>query len=236
MLEVYLVSMALGGIFVLLSAIGGGHDADADADVDMDVDADLDMDLDADVDMDIDADVDMDVDADVDLDADADADLSHDMDGGGLVQLKGEGKVARRKRLWLPIYSFKFWTFSSTFFGMTGTALTWLTNTSATLTFPLSLGVGLGTGTGIAYALQKLKENSPDSTPQLPQLVGTSARVILPIEAQQKGKIEVVQNTRTVVLVAQCDDTEPINKGEEVIIVAIEGELAQVVRASQLIG
>ncbi len=55
MSTIYLVSLLVGGFFVLLSIFGG--DADADADVDLDVDGDFDVDMDTDMDADIDSDI-----------------------------------------------------------------------------------------------------------------------------------------------------------------------------------
>ena len=48
--SIYLISLIVGGFFVLLSLFGGA-DSDADFDVDGDFDLDLDADLDADVDI-----------------------------------------------------------------------------------------------------------------------------------------------------------------------------------------
>ena len=44
--SVYLISLIVGGFFVLLSIFGGG-DHEADADTDLDFDSDFDGDLDA---------------------------------------------------------------------------------------------------------------------------------------------------------------------------------------------
>ena len=52
MSTIYLVSLIVGGFFVLLSIFGG--DADSDVDMDFDVDADFDMDADFDGEIDID--------------------------------------------------------------------------------------------------------------------------------------------------------------------------------------
>ncbi len=46
---VYLVSLLVGGFFVLLSVLGGDSEADTDFDADLDVDFDGDLDLDADI-------------------------------------------------------------------------------------------------------------------------------------------------------------------------------------------
>ena len=54
MTTIYLLSLIVGGFFVLLSIFGG--DADTDMDADVDVDIDFDADLDADFDGDIDTD------------------------------------------------------------------------------------------------------------------------------------------------------------------------------------
>ncbi|MXZ17901.1 MAG: hypothetical protein F4069_03825 [Rhodothermaceae bacterium] len=48
----YWISLIVGGVFVLLSLIGGG-DSDLDADLDADLDVDLDADLNADMDSDV---------------------------------------------------------------------------------------------------------------------------------------------------------------------------------------
>ena len=69
---------------VLVGAIGGALDLDADADVGADASMDLDAGLDADADFDVDLDTDVDLDADMDLDADLDmdADLSAEAPAG----------------------------------------------------------------------------------------------------------------------------------------------------------
>ena len=54
MSTIYLVSLIVGGFFVLLSIFGGDADTDMDADVDIDVDFDADMDADFDGDFDAD--------------------------------------------------------------------------------------------------------------------------------------------------------------------------------------
>ncbi len=54
---VYLVSLIVGGFFVLLSIFGGDAEADADVDFDVEADFDLDADFDADFDADIDAEI-----------------------------------------------------------------------------------------------------------------------------------------------------------------------------------
>lgn len=59
--SVYLISLIVGGFFVLLSIFGGGdHDADADSDFDFEADTDVDFDLDFDGDLDADAHLDFD--------------------------------------------------------------------------------------------------------------------------------------------------------------------------------
>ncbi len=58
--SVYLISLIVGGFFVMLSIFGGGdHEADADADLDFDADSDLDFDTDHDLDFDADHDLGM---------------------------------------------------------------------------------------------------------------------------------------------------------------------------------
>ena len=60
----------------------GGHDVEADAEVEHDVD----VDADAEVEADVDADVDADAEAELDADAEVDADVDHDFDADGEVE------------------------------------------------------------------------------------------------------------------------------------------------------
>lgn len=57
--SVYLISLMVGGFFVVLSIFGGSEN-EADSDVDTDFDSDFDSDFDADVDTDFDADANVD--------------------------------------------------------------------------------------------------------------------------------------------------------------------------------
>ncbi len=56
---VYLLSLLVGGFFVLLSIFGGEMEADTDVDVDLDADFDMDADFDLDADIDLDAEADI---------------------------------------------------------------------------------------------------------------------------------------------------------------------------------
>ena len=59
--SVYLISLIVGGFFVVLSIFGGSeHEADSDVDADFDTDFDADTDVDFEADFDVDADVDHD--------------------------------------------------------------------------------------------------------------------------------------------------------------------------------
>lgn len=55
MTSVYLISLIVGGFFVVLSMLGG--ESDSDADIDVDADADVDIDVEADLDADVDTDL-----------------------------------------------------------------------------------------------------------------------------------------------------------------------------------
>ena len=234
MLEVYLVSLAVGGLFVALSTLsGGGGHGDADVNADADVDVDADVDADADMDGDLDADMDGDLDAEVDAEVDADAGLH--LDKGDLVAHGASGLVVGHG-IWLPFFSFKFWTFSSAFFGLTGTLLTLLgTVSSQAVVFPLSLAVGLFCGTGVAYTLHKLKSTTVDSALKVQSFVGETATVVLPFERGALGKIRIDRKDRAVELVATTDE-ESLARGDEVVIIAVDGDTAGVVRPKRLLG
>ena len=113
----YLVSLIVGGFFILLSIFGG------DADSDMDVDADFDADFDVDADFDADFDGDVDVDG-VDFSGDAGGDV-------GFVDL----------------LSIRTLFLFAMFFGLTGTLFNWAgTGEPLTAILATSVGIVLGMG------------------------------------------------------------------------------------------
>lgn len=136
-----------------------------------------DTDHDADVDMDLD--VDMDVDMDMDMDADHDVgDIAHSIDGADA--------------LWLPLLSLRFWIFFAAFFGLTGTILHLLDQSSWQLTLGTSLGFGVGAGWLVSTIVRKLRNAKVDSNiDPMRDYVGTTGEVVLAIEPGEPGLVRL---------------------------------------------
>jgi len=215
---VYLVSLIVGGFFVLLSIFGGGE-SDSDVDHDLGIDADHDLDFDADHDFDFDADHDFDFDADHDFDVDADHDFDAHADLGSGPRL-------------VDLFSVRALFLFSAFFGLTGTLLTWL-DASAAWTLAASVLTGLAIGLGGNWIIKTVGYRTVSSTQTAHDIRGSTARVLVPFEGEEKGKITLVSKGQRLQLLARAFDEEDavsFEPGEEVVVVRMQGSVAQVVK------
>ena len=202
--SVYLISMIVGGFFVLLSIFGGGEsDSDIDADHDFDFDADHDFDFDADHDIDFDADHDFDVHADIGS-------------GPGFVDL----------------FSVRALFLFAAFFGLTGTLLTWL-DAGEIWTLAASILTGLVIGLGGNWVIKSIGYRTVSSELTGREIRGSTAKVLVPFEGDEKGKITLVSKGKRLQLLARSFDDESavsFEPGEEVVVVRMDGSVAQVVK------
>lgn len=185
--SIYLISLIVGGFFVLLSIFGG---ADADADVDLDADFDLDLDADG---------------GDIDIGS-----------GGGLVDL----------------LSIRALFLFAAFFGLTGIMLGWA-GTPEPMRIILSLVTGGLTGLGGNYLIKRVGYKVVSSDISLADLKGQTGQVLLPFDGDEKGKITVVARGQRHQLVARSVvdiKDERFDKGDEIVIVNLDGRIAEVVK------
>lgn len=147
---------------------------------------------------DLEADVDVDADIDADVDADADGDTDHDT--GDL--LAG----------WLPVTSLRFWIFFAAFFGLTGTLLVGLKLIdSGAIVAALSGAVGWSAGAAIVAAYRRLKDQVVDSTLGEDDYIGANGIVVLPVAKGRTGKVRLELAGRTVELLADTEEEEPLD-------------------------
>ena len=196
MLTVYLTCLIVGGVFVLLSALGGDGEFGGDGGVDFGADGDLE--------------------ATVDPGIPSASDASPDM-----------------QALWLPIFSFKFWTFGSCFFGLTGCCLIWFgPETSNATISTISALVGIGTGATAAWALRRLQTRESDSTVRTADLVGVQGTVAIPIDAGEPGTVRLHVKEALVEYKAVATDEQTLELGASVVVTAVDGATLTV-RASE---
>ncbi len=199
---VYWISMIVGGFFVLLSIFGGG-DSDADADVDFDADADLDFDGDA----------------DMDLDADADADLHI-----------GHGDLGAGPGL-VDLFTIRALFLFAAFFGLTGVLLS-LANTGEPMTAILAGLTGAIIGLGGNCLIKSIGYAHVSSTVTAVDMKGRTGTVIIPFDSEDQGKISLISKGQRLQLVARAFEgaDETFEPGDEIVVVRVDGRVAEVVK------
>lgn len=161
---------------------------------------------------DSDADTDAGGDVDADLDGDVHVDAGHDRDGDfDFVALA-----------WLPIASLRFWTFFLAFFGAAGTALTLTERDLGHLVTGLvAVGVGYVCGTGAVAAFRYMRRSQTSSALTVDDYIGEVATVRVAVARDKVGKVRLQIKGRTVELLAETEDQEPIATREQAMIYAI---------------
>lgn len=217
MLTLYLTSLVVGGVFVGLSSMGAfGRDVDLSEDGDFDVGADADLDADADV------------------DTDADADAGHD----NVLALAdaSQGLAPTRRKLWLPVMSFRFWTFGAAFFGLAGTLLTTLTGLGTVAVAVASTGTGVGVGSLSAWLVRWLRRPVGESV-RLRDYSGQMAELMLPLREGGVSRIKLKVQERERTMLAVAPEPLALPAGARVVILSIdESGKAQIAPEGSLLG
>jgi membrane protein implicated in regulation of membrane protease activity len=143
----------------------------------------------------------------------------HDVGGDGADGHAGDhgSGVADTVLAWLPLGSFRFWTFFAAFFGLTGTALTML-GTSSPVVVGAAVAVGYASGLMLTRALRRLQVTTDSSLGEA-DLVGASAQVLLPVGGGRTGKVRLQIKGRTVDLLAETEEAA-MAAGERVLVIA----------------
>jgi len=157
---------------------------------------------------DTDTDVDVDVDADVDVDVDIDADVG-----------------------WVDLFSLRTVLLFAAFFGLSGVLLP-LAGVGETTRAVLSLVTGLGIGIVGNFVIKRVGYDHVSSTVTAEDLAGSTAKVLIPFDHTDKGKITLISKGRRVQLMA-CSyggTQERFGAGEEVVVVRVKDAVAEVLK------
>lgn len=203
MLTLYLTCLLVGGVFVGLSVFSG-----LDKDVDFAANNEFDAVADG-----FDADVDVDLDGDVHLDHASIAEASHGAD---------DSRRRRRKGMWLPILSFRFWTFGAAFFGLTGAVLSGLSLSVEPITLGLSSAVGLTVGAAAASIVRALRKPVGASKITGSDYEGAVGELLLPMKAEGLSKVRIVVAGAAHELVATPADGQPLERGAKVVVLGLD--------------
>ncbi len=247
MLTLYLASLVFGGILLTISLFAGG-DADSDVDHSLDAHADVDMDHSLDMHADVDMDHSLDVHADLDggMDLDTDIELDADVGGGDLpveidadhpavasvedVEVDHHGGMLSAA---FEFFSFRNLVYMTTFFGMTGSVLTWLAMPFG-LTLGSSIGMGFFAGMVGHRFMKYLRGSESGQALQLQDLIGHTGKVTLPPTKERKGKILISTARENIELIAlQHADSQAgeLRPGDQVFILRVERDLVYIDQA-----
>lgn len=176
-----------------------------------------------------DADAGADMDHEFELDADHDCDMHFDGDGAG-------HDIETFGRRYNPFKSFKFYTFSMAFFGLTGVIFTLFKLLGNPLaTFGLSGVMGLSAGLAVSYILHIANQSEGGKGIGENDYQGAIGRVILPIQEGQRGKIRMQIKGRTVDILAVGEDGDVVlDFNSECIVLGIEDGVARVIHSNVL--
>jgi membrane protein implicated in regulation of membrane protease activity len=159
---------------------------------------------------------------DSDADGDAHIDDANADDAGG--DAHGDHEVHGHHE-WLgkvPFLSLRFWTWSATFFGLTGLVLT-LTGTSAPMALSLAIATGAGIGWGASYVFAKLTKTVVGVLPEASSHIGCEGRLLLPLARGEPSKVRLRVGGTDVDLVAESDGQEALPVGASVWVVGLRG-------------
>ncbi|MBR9974739.1 MAG: hypothetical protein KFF77_04105 [Bacteroidetes bacterium] len=261
MLTLYLACLVFGGVLLAISLFTGG-DADSDMDHSLEAHGDLDAhpDFDAHAELDAHGDFGGETDAGVDMDAETPTEFAaeqaievHADTAGHLptessldsehpailsvhdVQPAGEAPSVHGAAEYL---SFRNFIYTTTFFGLTGSALTWL-GTPFGVTLGSSIGMGLFAGFVGHRFMRYLRTSESGEGMHVSALLGHPATVVLPPTKVYKGKVRVTIAGQRVLMLAllhaDADDEAPVLRpGDRVFVVAIDRDVAHVDRGDFL--
>lgn len=155
-------------------------------------------------------------DADMDADFDADFDLDVDVDAGGGI---------------LDLFSLRALTLFAAFFGLTGTLLS-LTDASWVFTLITAAVLGAAIALGGNAFIERVGKAHVSSEVTEDELVGATAKVLIPFEGGQRGKISLIAGGSRMNLVAASfeEAEETFGQGDEVVVVRMQGSVAEIVK------
>jgi membrane protein implicated in regulation of membrane protease activity len=205
---VYWVCLIAGGGLLLVSVFSGGSEGG----VDVDAHAGLDFHAEADAGV---------MPADI-----GHTDIGH-ADTGHAADLHPTAGLST----W---FSFRFMVFFIAVFGAVGVVLTYLTRAPTGTTFAIALVGGALVGQVVHQLFRAIRRTSGDSTPQPQDYVHKLARVTIAVEPPQMGEVALsVRNAERFAPAMAADHSTKFNIGDEVVVVAYRGGIAEVVSRKQ---
>ncbi len=161
--------------------------------------------------------------------AEAETDFSFNVEGDAADAPAGEGLISAAQ-----YFSFRNIVFFTAFFGLAGVILSKL-STPALPTFLAAITLGGCAGAFSHKLMSYLKSSESGESLDTESLAGLTAKALVDIAENRKGKIRVQMQDRTFQLIAQLADVakeKQIKHGQPVIILRVENGIAHVAEES----
>lgn len=226
MFTIYVISAVLGGGLILLGALGGLHHGLMDG---WDSDAHFDFDH---AGLSGGPDFDHSLEAEHDFDHEVDHDMDHSSESGAHHTL---GEVAVHSTFWLPFFSLRFWIYAIGGFGVLGTIFTLFSLAPASATLIWSIAFGVVLGSIVATTMRALKMQESSHLVGVRDYIGVMATLTVVPRNGEPGKVRMSVKGETIDMLALPDQKilsqgVDLTKGEEVVIVGVEGTKVRVAR------
>lgn len=176
-----------------------------------------------------------DADADLDLDTDVDVEVESELEA------EADGSHAAGGGVWTPLRDFlsvRSLIYFLAGFGAAGVLLRWFTEAPAVAEVFSAALTGLVAAflAGSLYGWVRSSESGMVGRDN-DYLVGRPARVVLPVVPGRRGKISLLADGREIQLLARLYGAEDgaCNRGDAVVVVDIEGDVALVTAAPSLL-
>jgi hypothetical protein len=229
--------MVLGGIFVVLSTLSGVSEiggGDAEFEVEADPNSDFEIGPDAGVDVDGDFDVDsgggeMALDQ-INFDfGTLDTEVTDLGNETALETQSTDPEVYTQSRQFRPYLSFRFWTFLTAFFGLTGTLFTVFEVWASTIgVLGISGGMGISAGLFVAYLMHRFGQGEYSKALEGHDFLGASGTVQLPVTPNEEGKVRLRLRGQLVDMFAVSYSDESFERGDECFVVDVDQDAGTV--------
>jgi len=126
----------------------------------------------------------------------------------------------------------RFWVYFVGGFGLFGLATTFLNVTVEPIRMFASLATGLLAGTIAAYLMRWARRDDTDSSVKEADFLGVTGTMVVPPTNGEPGKIRVSVKGDLIDMLALPLEGASIAKGDEIVVVTVEGDRAVVAKAS----
>lgn len=206
---IYIVCAVVGGGLMLMSALGGLMHGDLDVDHSLDVDHDLDVSGGHEIDFDHDL---------------STTELASELPHLDFSMSGGFGA----HDFWLAFLSMRFFTYFAGTFGVLGLMLTlfssWVEPTIVFVCAATAFAIGYGGSLVFRY----LKAEGVTSGITKDDYIGVLGSTLVGISGSQPGKVRIRIKNDTIDMIALSEQGKDIAKGEEIVVVGLEGDRVRV--------